>query len=168
MTTEQHTLEIDEIPIAAAALEHAAARDVLEWGFRRYSPDVSLACSFGGPSGMVLLDMAVELGAAFEVFYLDTDLLFPRNVRARRADAAAVRRGAGGVSLAVDPLRAGERVRRRALGNHPGPLLLAAQGGTQCARLGGQESMGCRAPARSVPDSRANRQGRMGREVRAW
>ncbi len=77
MTTEQHTLEIDEIPIAAAALQHAAAWDVLEWGFRRYSPDVSLACSFGGPSGMVLLDMAVQIGAAFEVFYLDTDLLFP-------------------------------------------------------------------------------------------
>lgn len=77
MTTALPKPETDEVPIAAAALEHATAQDVLEWGFTRYSPDVALACSFGGPSGMVLLDMAVQLGAAFEVFYLDTDLLFP-------------------------------------------------------------------------------------------
>ena len=77
MTTEQYTPETDEIPIAAAVLERATAQDVLEWGFTRYSPDVALACSFGGPSGMVLLDMAAQIGAAFEVFYLDTDLLFP-------------------------------------------------------------------------------------------
>ena len=71
MTTEEEAVQ------AGARLEHADAREVLEWGLRRYSPEIALACSFGGASGMVLLDMAVRTGWDFEVFYLDTDLLFP-------------------------------------------------------------------------------------------
>lgn len=67
----------EEAAQAGALLEHADAQEVLSWGLQRYSPEIALACSFGGASGMVLLDMAVRIGWAFEVFYLDTDLLFP-------------------------------------------------------------------------------------------
>ncbi len=39
---------------------------------------MALACSFGGPSGMVLLDMALTLEPSLPVFYVDTGLLFPQ------------------------------------------------------------------------------------------
>ncbi len=35
-----------------------------------------LACSFGGPSGIVILDLLHRSGEALPVYYLDTDLLF--------------------------------------------------------------------------------------------
>jgi phosphoadenosine phosphosulfate reductase len=57
--------------------EGASPEDILGWAGREYSPDLSLACSFGGPSGMVLLDMVARLKLDLEVFYLDTELLFP-------------------------------------------------------------------------------------------
>lgn len=38
---------------------------------------VALACSFGGPAGMVLLDLVVRLDDRVPVYYLDTGLLFP-------------------------------------------------------------------------------------------
>lgn len=67
----------EEAAQAAVRFERASAQEVLEWGLRRYTPGIALACSFGGASGMALLDMAARIGAPFEVFYLDTDLLFP-------------------------------------------------------------------------------------------
>lgn len=38
---------------------------------------VTLSCSFGGPSGMVLLDLALKIEPALNVFVADTELLFP-------------------------------------------------------------------------------------------
>jgi phosphoadenosine phosphosulfate reductase len=35
-----------------------------------------LACSFGGPSGIVILDLLHRAGEAVPIYYLDTDLLF--------------------------------------------------------------------------------------------
>jgi len=61
----------------------AAPEDVLAWAGQQYSRDLSLACSFGGPSGMVLLDMVAQLGLELEVFYLDTELLFPETYALR-------------------------------------------------------------------------------------
>ena len=58
-------------------LEKKSPQEVLEWAFREFAPDITLACSFGGVSGMVLLDMAVKIYPQVRVFYLDTDFLFP-------------------------------------------------------------------------------------------
>ncbi len=38
---------------------------------------VTLSCSFGGPSGMVLLDVALAVEPDLNVFVVDTELLFP-------------------------------------------------------------------------------------------
>ncbi len=62
---------------AAARLESAAPETILEWALETYAPRITLACSFGGPSGMVVLDMAMRLDRNLSVFYLDTELLFP-------------------------------------------------------------------------------------------
>jgi phosphoadenosine phosphosulfate reductase len=37
----------------------------------------TLSCSFGGPSGMVLLDLALKFEPTLNVFVVDTELLFP-------------------------------------------------------------------------------------------
>jgi len=59
-------------------LEAQGAEAALRWADEQFAPDLTLACSFGGPSGMALLDMTWRLGLDIEVFYLETGLLFPQ------------------------------------------------------------------------------------------
>ncbi|GAC1564911.1 MAG: phosphoadenylyl-sulfate reductase [Vulcanimicrobiaceae bacterium] len=59
---------------AATPLERAAA--VLDGALATYRGKIALACSFGGPSGMVLLDLVVARDPAVPVYFLDTGLLF--------------------------------------------------------------------------------------------
>jgi len=72
-------------------LEEATPQEILRWAAREYQPGLTLACSFGGPSGMVLLDMLMQIDRSVEVFYLDTDFLFPETYRLR--DIAAAKYG---------------------------------------------------------------------------
>ena len=80
---------IAEIERAARTLERATPQEILGWAARRYQPGLALACSFGGTSGMVLLDMVMAIDRSVEVFYLDTDFLFPETCKLR--DVAAAR-----------------------------------------------------------------------------
>ncbi len=68
--TEEELAELNQ------RFAQASPEDVLRWAADRFSPDLSLSCSFGGASGMVLLDMVAKLKLQVEVFYLDTGLLF--------------------------------------------------------------------------------------------
>ncbi|MEX2247228.1 MAG: phosphoadenylyl-sulfate reductase [Dehalococcoidia bacterium] len=76
-----------ELHEASQALEGRSPQEVLRWAAGRFQPGLALACSFGGPSGMVLLDMTMQIDRTVEVFYLDTDFLFPETYRLR--DVAA-------------------------------------------------------------------------------
>ncbi len=67
----------------AGELEGAGPQEVLRWAFERYGHDVTLACSFGGASGMALMDMSVRIQPDVDVFYLDTDFLFPETYALR-------------------------------------------------------------------------------------
>jgi phosphoadenosine phosphosulfate reductase len=60
-----------------AELQAATPQEVLRFAFDAFGDRITLACSFGGVSGMALLDMAVKLKPDVRVFYLDTDVLFP-------------------------------------------------------------------------------------------
>jgi phosphoadenosine phosphosulfate reductase len=55
----------------------AAAQRSLAWAFETFPDRVALSCSFGGASGMVLLDLALALEPRVPVFCIDTELLFP-------------------------------------------------------------------------------------------
>lgn len=68
----------DELECVARELDGITPQEILGWALEEYRPRITLACSFGGPSGMVLLDMAMRLDATIPVFYLDTGLLFPQ------------------------------------------------------------------------------------------
>lgn len=77
----------EELARQSAALEGSTPQEILGWASATYQPGLALACSFGGPSGMVLLDMIMRIDRSVEVFYLDTDFLFPETYRLR--DVAA-------------------------------------------------------------------------------
>lgn len=64
-------------------LEPGGAEAALTWASRTFGSDIALACSFGGPSGMVLVDLSSRLGMSPEIFYLDTDVLFPETYALR-------------------------------------------------------------------------------------
>ncbi|MSQ61560.1 MAG: phosphoadenylyl-sulfate reductase [Dehalococcoidia bacterium] len=70
-----------------ARLEGQSPQDILSWAFAAFGERVTLACSFGGVSGMALLDMSVKLNPAVRVFYLDTDVLFPETYELEKRTA---------------------------------------------------------------------------------
>ena len=60
---------IDASPIARA-------ETIVDTALSRYAGKIALACSFGGPAGMVLLDMIAKRDVSVPVYFLDTGLLF--------------------------------------------------------------------------------------------
>lgn len=63
------------------------AEDLIRWAAESYPGRLALSCSFGGASGMVLLDLALKIDAGIDVLYVDTGFLFPET----HATVAAVR-----------------------------------------------------------------------------
>ncbi len=82
------------------ALEDVSPLGILCWAYETFGHEVALACSFSGPTGMVLLDMTMRITRDVEVFYLDTGFLFPETIRLR--DIAAARYGVE--PIAFNPL----------------------------------------------------------------
>ncbi|HTX59463.1 MAG TPA: phosphoadenylyl-sulfate reductase [Verrucomicrobiae bacterium] len=80
---------------AARELEGAAPREILTWAIDAH-PRIALACSFGGITGVALLDLVMRIDRTVPVYYLDTGLLFPETYAlidrlARRYDVAPIR-----------------------------------------------------------------------------
>jgi len=65
--------------VAPSSPETRAAR-VLDWAFASYPNEIVLAASFGGTSGMVLVDMLARSRRNVPVYYLDTGLLFDQTI----------------------------------------------------------------------------------------
>lgn len=55
----------------------AAPQTLLAWASGRWDQRLALSCSFGGATGMVLLDMVMAVAPDTTVLYIDTGLLFP-------------------------------------------------------------------------------------------
>lgn len=64
-------------------MEAKEPAEILRWAVEEFQPGLALACSFGGPTSMVLLDMTMKVDPSVEVFYLDTDFLFPETYHLR-------------------------------------------------------------------------------------
>lgn len=58
-------------------LADAAPQEILQWATQTFNDRLGIACSFGGISGMAIVDMAVKIKPNVQVFYNDTDFLFP-------------------------------------------------------------------------------------------
>ncbi len=85
MTGTNETLTPEALAGISERLEPGGAEAALTWAGETFGSDLALACSFGGPSGMVLVDLCSRLGLQPEIFYLDTDVLFPETYALRDA-----------------------------------------------------------------------------------
>jgi phosphoadenosine phosphosulfate reductase len=68
-------LDLSTLTATAARLEGSEPREIVALALEEYSPEVGL--SFSGAEDVVLIDMAVAIGAPFRVFSLDTGRLHP-------------------------------------------------------------------------------------------
>jgi phosphoadenosine phosphosulfate reductase len=89
--TEAPAWNAEELAAINTRFRNRTAEDLLAWATARFGKEVVLTCSFGGASGMVLLDMIARIGHGTPVVFLDTDLLFPETYAL--AEAAARRYG---------------------------------------------------------------------------
>ncbi|MGI8426286.1 MAG: phosphoadenylyl-sulfate reductase [Actinomycetota bacterium] len=58
-------------------LDAASAQEILEWALQEYFPDIGVACSM---QDAVVVDLAVKLQPAVEVFFLETQFHFPETL----------------------------------------------------------------------------------------
>jgi len=76
---------MDEKPFKAEVLdlikldsmESWSAKEILTWAVGKFGSKMTVSASFGGPEGMVLVDMLHRLDPATRVFVLDTGRLHP-------------------------------------------------------------------------------------------
>ena len=65
-----------EAEIKQAREERWAPERLIEWGFERFAPRISLSASFGSPEGMVILDLMHRVDPKrTRVFTIDTGRL---------------------------------------------------------------------------------------------
>ena len=81
--TQTKTYTPDELARVSEELEARAPQEILRWAVDQFFPELALSCSFGGPSGMVLVDMIAQIEPRVAVFYVDTDFLFPETHQTR-------------------------------------------------------------------------------------
>jgi phosphoadenosine phosphosulfate reductase len=81
--TNARTYDRETLHRLSEELEDKPPEEILRWAIGKFQPGLTMACSFGGPTGMVLLDMVMKLDPTVEVFYLDTDFLFPETYHLR-------------------------------------------------------------------------------------
>lgn len=72
-------LEVLDLSELAEQYAQRHPSDILALAFEMYSPNIGI--SFSGAEDVVLVDMAVKLGARFRVFSLDTGRLHPETLR---------------------------------------------------------------------------------------
>ena len=136
--------EISTDLAAAAGLATEAIQQTID----TYPGRTTLSCSFGGPSGMVLLDLALAVEPRLTVFCIDTELLFPetyalvRRVEARyRIPSTWCGRSRPSPSrMQPTAMRSGPR---------PRSLLRPAEGRTAARLPRGPSTLGYRGAARS-------------------
>lgn len=61
----------------ALEFERWTPQAILGWAIATYGARLVASCSFGGPTGMVVIDMLSKLDRSIPIAYLDTGLLFP-------------------------------------------------------------------------------------------
>jgi phosphoadenosine phosphosulfate reductase len=67
---------------AARELDNASAEEIIAWALGRFSPRITLATGFGA-EGVALIDIALKLDPALDIFFLDTGFLFPETYELR-------------------------------------------------------------------------------------
>ncbi len=59
------------------SMESRPIEEILTWAVEKFHPKLTISASFGGPEGMVLIDMLHRIDPSSRVFVLDTGRLHP-------------------------------------------------------------------------------------------
>ena len=72
----------DEIAVLADNFERSYPHEIIAWASHRFGEGLVMATGFG-PEGIVILHIVQQVAPQTQVFYLDTDLLFPETYQLR-------------------------------------------------------------------------------------
>ena len=72
----------DEIALLADNFSHSYPHEIIAWARHRFGEGLVMATGFG-PEGIVILHIVQQAAPGTQVFYLDTDLLFPETYQLR-------------------------------------------------------------------------------------
>jgi phosphoadenosine phosphosulfate reductase len=75
--------DADRLDVIATRLENAAPQEILRWAFDQFADGVAIATGFGA-EGVAMIDMAVKINPHPNIFFIDTDFLFPETYELRR------------------------------------------------------------------------------------
>ena len=67
----------------ARRLEDSSPTKIIEWAFTEFADEMTIATGFG-VAGAALIDLAARVNSQLNVFFLDTDFLFPQTYALRR------------------------------------------------------------------------------------
>ena len=112
--TSALALESDTLAELNRRFADQPAQDLIAWAAAEFPGRLALSCSFGGASGMVLLDLVLQVDRSIAVVYVDTDYLFPET----HATVAAVRQRYG-----IEPLSFRSTLSTAAQDHFHGPAL---------------------------------------------
>ncbi|HKZ50965.1 MAG TPA: phosphoadenylyl-sulfate reductase [Dehalococcoidia bacterium] len=76
------TFTPEDLQTLGKGLEGRSPQEAIAWALETFNPDIALACSFGAED-VALVDMAVKIRPDVQIFYLDTELLFPETYEVR-------------------------------------------------------------------------------------
>lgn len=107
----------DELADINSAFRDQPPDALLRWAAEEFGRGVVLTCSFGGASGMVLLDLVARHQLDIPVVFLDTDLLFPETYRlfeiVQQRYGIAIERRQPALTLAQQATREGPHLYER-------------------------------------------------------
>jgi phosphoadenosine phosphosulfate reductase len=107
----------DELSALNYRFRDRTAESLLDWATAQFGQQIVLTCSFGGASGMVLLDMVTRLGRGTPVVFLDTSLLFPETYaladEVQRRYGVAIERRSPALTIAEQDAQEGPQLYRR-------------------------------------------------------
>jgi phosphoadenosine phosphosulfate reductase len=73
----------EQIETAAQRLEGSTPEKIIAWAFNEFANEITIATGFG-VEGAALIDIAAKIDPQLDVFFLDTDFLFPETYALRR------------------------------------------------------------------------------------
>ena len=105
-------LKSTDLPLWNRALEMADPEDIIRWSLAVYGNRLTMGTGFGA-SGLVLLDMTMNVNPNVDVFFIDTSMLFPETYELRDRLEARYQmrfRRIAGVGLATQTVQYGDRL----------------------------------------------------------
>jgi len=90
VTSTATTFKEAELAALNVRFENEDPREIVRWAVETFGDGLSVGASFGGASGMAILNMVAKLKPNVHVFVLDTDYLFEETQETMRKSVPAI------------------------------------------------------------------------------